>query len=208
MFKRKVDPAFIGGLILILVGALYLLETMGYLDNVGDVFWGGLFLAGGVLFLFAFFGGSWWAVIPGCTLAGIGVLILLPDSLEFFGGAVFLGAIALAFWLVFLTAPRERWWAIIPAGALTTLAVVTFAPEFVGGLATGSIFFFGLALTFLLVALLAKMNWAYYPAAALAFVGLLTMFALGDIANYVWAIALIGGGGYLVYRALRRPGMM
>lgn len=203
--SKRIDPAIVGGLVLILTGALYLLQQMGMLDNVGDVFWGAIFLAAGALFLFAFFTGSWWAAIPGCVLAGIGALILLPDSLEAYGGALFLGSIGLAFWLVFFTAPRERWWALIPAGVLTTLAVVTFLPDLIGGFATGGVFFFGLALTFLLVALLARMTWALYPAAALGLVGLLSLFARGDIASYAWAIVLIGGGGYLVYRALRRP---
>jgi len=203
MFKR-IDPAIFGGLVLILVGALYLLQTMGVLQDVGDVFWGVIFLAAGGLFLFAYFTGSWWAVIPGCVLAAIGVLILLPDSLEMFGGAVFLGGIALAFWVVYFSSTHERWWAIIPAGVLTTLAVVTFLPDMVGGVATGSFFFFGLAVTFLLVALLAKMSWAYYPALALVIVGLLVLLALGDIANYIWAAALILGGGYLMYRSFRR----
>ncbi len=201
--SKRLDPAIVGGLVLILTGVLYLLQTMGYLDNVGDVFWGAIFLAAGALFLFAFFTGSWWAVIPGLVLAGIGGLILLPESLEVYGGALFLGSIALAFWLVFFTAPRDRWWALIPAGILTTLAVVTFLPDLIGGVATGSVFFFGMALTFLLVALLAGMRWAYYPAAALAVMGLLVTFALGSVANYAWAIVLIGGGGYLIYRALR-----
>jgi len=205
---KRLDPSIFGGLILILAGGLFLLQGMGYLDNVGDIFWGAMFLAAGALFLFAFFTGSWWAVIPGCVLAGIGALILLPDSLEVYGGALFLGSIALAFWLIFLTAPRERWWAIIPAGVLTTLAAVTFLPDRIGGMATGGVFFFGLALTFLLVALLAGMRWAYYPAAALAFVGLLAAFSLGAISNYAWAIVLIGGGGYLVYRALRPSSTM
>ena len=203
MFKR-IDPAVFGGLVLILVGALYLLQTMGVLQDVGDAFWGVIFLAAGGLFLFAYFTGSWWAVIPGCVLAAIGVLILLPDSLEEFGGAVFLGGIALAFWVVYFSSMHERWWAIIPAGVLTTLAVVTFLPDMVGGVATGSFFFFGLAVTFLLVALLAKMSWAYYPALALVIVGLLVLLALGDIANYIWAAALILGGGYLMYRSFRR----
>jgi hypothetical protein len=82
--------------------------------------------------------------------------------------------------------------------------VVTFLPDMVGGTATGSFFFFGMALTFLLVALLAGERWAYYPAAALAFMGLLALLALGSIANYVWAILLIGAGGYMVYRSFRR----
>jgi hypothetical protein len=200
---KRIDPSIVFGLLLILAGGLFALQTMGVLTNVSDLFWGGVFLAAGVLFLFAFVTGSWWGAIPGCILAGIGALILLPDSLEVYGGALFLGSIALAFWLVFLTAPRERWWAIIPAGVLTTLAVVTFLPDMIGGMATGGVFFFGLALTFLLVALLAGQHWAYYPAAALAFVGLLTAFSLGAISNYAWAVVLIGGGGYLIYRALR-----
>jgi hypothetical protein len=203
MFKR-VNPSIVGGLVLILVGVLYILQTMGLLDNVGDVLWGAIFLAGGVLFLIAFFTGSWWAIIPGCVLAGIGALILLPDTLEIFGGTLFLGAISLAFWVVYFTSMRERWWALIPAGVLTTLTIITFLPGLIGDMATGSVFFFGLALTFLLVALLAGMRWAYWPAAALALMGLLILFALGDIAGYAWAIVLIGGGGYLIYRSFRR----
>lgn len=203
MFKR-VEPAVYGGIILILAGVLYLLQSFGLLANVGDIFWGAFFLVGGVLFLVAFFTGSWWAVIPGCVLAAIGVLILLPDSLQLFGGAVFLGGLALAFWVVYATAARERWWALIPAGVLTTLAAMTFLPDMVGGVATGSIFFLGLALTFLLVALLAKQRWAWYPAAALFLVGLLVLIAVGDIANYIWAAVLILGGGYLILRSMRR----
>jgi hypothetical protein len=201
---KRIDPSIIGGLVLVLVGGLFLMQTMGYLESVGDIFWGAIFLAAGALFLFAFFSGSWWAAIPGCVLAGIGVLILLPNSLEAFGGAVFLGSISLAFWLVYFPAPRERWWALIPAGVLTTLAVVSFLPDQIGGLATGGVFFFGMAATFLLVALLAGMRWAYYPAAALAVVGLLTLLSLGAVSNYIWAVLLIGGGGYLIYRSMRR----
>ena len=201
---KRIEPSFVIGLILILVGGLFILQNMGILDNVGDVFWGGVFLAAGALFLFAFITGSWWAVIPGLTLAGLGVLILLPDPLEKYGGALFLGSISLAFWLVFVTAMRERWWAIIPAGTLTTLAIVSFLPEFVGGIETGAFFFFGLAVTFALVALLTGMRWAWYPAAALGALGLVVLLAIGDIANYIMAAVLIGAGAFLLYRYFRR----
>lgn len=200
---KRLDPSIIVGLILILAGGLFALRTMGILDNVGDLFWGAIFLAAGLLFLFAFFTGSWWAVIPGLTLAGIGALIILPDPLEKFGGSLFLGLLALAFWLVYATAPRERWWGIIPAGALTTLAVVAFLPNLLGGEAVGSIFFFGLAFTFVLVALLAGMRWAWYPAAAMGLMGFIILLALGGIANYIWAALLIGAGAFLLYRYFR-----
>lgn len=201
---KRIDASIFGGLALILAGVLFALQTMGLLDNVGDLFWGGVFLFAGLLFLIAFVTGSWWAVIPGLTLAGIGGLILLPDSLEVYGGALFLGSIGLAFWLVFLTGRQDRWWALIPAGVLTTLALVTFLPDLVGSEATGSIFFFGLALTFLLIALVTKMRWAYYPAIALAAIGFLALLAVGELANYIWAAIFIGGGVYLLYRYFRR----
>jgi hypothetical protein len=200
---KRIDPSIFAGLALILAGGLFVLQSMGILDNFGDVFWGGAFLLAGAIFLFAFVTGSWWGAIPGSILAGIGILILLPDSLETLGGAVFLGSIGVAFWLVYLSGRHERWWALIPAGVLTTLAVVTFIPDLVGGEATGSVFFFGLALTFLLVALLAGMRWAYYPAAALGVIGLLALLAMGGIANYIWAGVLIAAGLYLLTRYFR-----
>jgi hypothetical protein len=202
---KRIDPSIFAGLALILAGGLFVLQSMGILDNLGDVFWGGAFLLAGAIFLFAFVTGSWWGAIPGTILAGIGILILLPDSLESFGGAVFLGSIGAAFWLVYLSERHERWWALIPAGVLTTLAVVTFIPDLIGGEVTGSVFFFGLALTFLLVALLAGMHWAYYPAAALGVLGLLTLLAVGGIANYIWAGVLIVAGLYLLTRYFRSP---
>lgn len=203
MFK-KIEPAVIGGLALILVGVLYLLQTIGVLDNFWDIIWGVVFLAGGAVFLYTFYQGSWWAVIPGCVLAAIGVLILLPDPLEMYGGAVFLFGTALAFWFVYFTAPGPRWWALIPAGVLTTLALVTFMPQLVGSDATGAIFFLGLGATFMLVALLAKLRWAYYPAAVLFLLGMLLLLSVGEAAGYIWAAVLILGGGYLIYRSMRR----
>ena len=201
---KRIDPSILIGVALVLLGGLFVLQNMGILRDVGDIFWGMVFLAIGVFFLISYFSGSWWAAIPGCVLAGIGAMILLPDSLEQFGGAIFLGGIGLAFWLAYLPARQERWWALIPAGVLTTLAVVTFLPDLVGDDSTGGIFFLGLALTFALVALLAGMRWAWYPAAALGVIGLLSIISLGGMANYVWAALLITAGLYLVFRYFKR----
>ncbi len=201
---KRMNASIILGVVLILGGVLALLQSMGILSNVGDLFWGSAFLIAGALFLYAFATGSWWGAIPGFTLAGLGVLILLPPSLDFFGGAIFLGGVALAFWAVYLTGRQERWWALIPAGVLTTLAVITLAPRLMADEATGGIFFFGLALTFLLVALLANMRWAYYPAVALGVLGLLISLSVASFANYIWAAAMILGGLFLLFRYFRK----
>ncbi|MBI5841798.1 MAG: hypothetical protein HZB19_17050 [Chloroflexi bacterium] len=197
---KRFDPRIVFGILLILGGGLALLQTMGLLENATDLFFGGIFALAGLAFLSLLLGGNWWAVFPGAALLGIGVLILLPASVEDLGGMVFLGFIGLSFWVVYLMNRAERWWAIIPAGVLTTLAFVTILPERVGAFEMGGVFFLGIAVTFLLVALLAGMSWAYWPAGVLGIMGLLGIVSLFDIANYVWAVALMAVGAYLLFR--------
>lgn len=251
---KRFDPRIIIGLLLLLGGGLALAQTLGYLENVTGYFWGGVFLLGGLMFLAMLFGGNWWAAFPGFTLAALGVVVLLPESLGELGGAVFLGGIALSFWyvyfsnrasrwwaiipggvltalsllivassffdeysgaivlggigltffLVYITAPVERWWALIPGGVLATLAAMTVATERFGAFESGGFFFLGLALTFLLVAVLARMRWAYWPALILGIMGALALVNLMNIANYVWAAILILAGGFMIARAFMR----
>jgi hypothetical protein len=247
---KRFDPRIIFGILLIAGGGLALAQTMGLLRNASDIFWGGAFLVAGLAFLSLLFGGNWWASFPGFTLVALGALILLPDSLEDFGGALFLGGIGLSFWYVYFTSRTERWWALIPAGVLTALAVMIVVAEryedyggaiFLGGIGlsffavyltdrverwwalipggvlvtlagmtiaaerfgefqTAGFFFLGLAATFLLVAVLAGMNWAYWPALVLGIMGFLGIVSLLDIANYLWAVVLIGAGGFMLIR--------
>jgi hypothetical protein len=197
---KRFDSRIVFGTLLLVGGALALLQAMGYLKNASDLFWGGIFIAAGFIFLALLFSGQWWGVFPGFTLLAIGLLIFLPNNLEKFGGFVFLGAIGLSFWVTYATAPRERWWALIPAGVLTTLAGMTIAAERFGEFETAGFFFLGLAATFLLVALLAGMRWAYWPALVLGVMGVLGLASLFEIANYIWAVVLIAAGGYLLFR--------
>jgi hypothetical protein len=205
---KRLDARIVIGILLILAGGLGFLQAFGFLQSASDVFWGIVFLAAGGIFLFvfgsSFASGGWWAAFPGFVLAGIGVLILLPDALDNIGGAVFLGAIGLSFWTVYLTG-RDRWWAIIPGGVLFTLAAVTVLPSnFFGGTDSGGVFFLGLALTFLLVALLANMRWAYWPAGVLGVFGVFLFFQSQIyLLSYVAAAALIGAGIFIILRSLR-----
>ena len=197
---KRFDPRIVFGFLLLVGGSLALLQTMGYLKNLPDIFWGGMFIALGLIFLTLVIGGHWWGVFPGFVLLAIGGLLLLPKQLNDFGGALFLGGIALAFWVAYVTDRKDRWWALIPAGVLTTLAGVTITSMRFGGFESGGFFFLGLAITFLLVAVLAGMRWAYWPALALGIMGLLGIASLLEFANYVWAAVLIGAGGFLLFR--------
>ncbi|MBI3162487.1 MAG: hypothetical protein HYZ23_08250 [Chloroflexi bacterium] len=253
---KRFDPRIVFGFLLLVGGGLALAQAMGYLENVSGVFWGGLFLAIGLVFFTLLPGGHWWGAFPGFTLASLGVLILLPESLNEYGGAIFLGGIGLSFWYVYFTSRAERWWAIIPACVLTALALMIVASQryeelggaiFLGGIGlaflfvyfteraerwwalipagvlmtlagvtiaagrfgefqTAGFFFFGIAFTFLLVALLAGMRWAYWPALALGIMGVLGIASLLEFANYLWAVVLIATGSFMLFRYFtKRP---
>jgi hypothetical protein len=133
-------------------------------------------------------------------LTALAVMIVVAARFEEFGGAIFLGGIGLSFFAVYFTDRVERWWALIPGGVLVTLAGMTVAAERFGEFQTAGFFFLGLAATFLLVALLAGMNWAYWPALVLGIMGFLGIASLLQVANYFWAVALIGAGGFMLVR--------
>lgn len=186
------------GFTLLALGALILLPES--LEDIG----GGLFLGGIALsFWYVYFTdrvGRWWAIIPGGVLTALSLLIFGSAYFENYSGAIVLGGIGLMFFVLYFTNPSERWWALIPFGVLSTLATITIVAQQVGEFQTAGVFFFGLAITFLLVALLAKMQWAYYPALVLGVMGVLGVASLLDIANYVWAVALILAGGVILFR--------
>lgn len=183
---------------LLALGAMVLLpEKLGELG--GAIFLGGIALSFWYVYL-TDRTGRWWAIIPGGVLTALSLLIFASTYFNEYSGAIVLGGIGLTFFIVYLTNPAERWWAIIPGGVLATLAGMTIAAERFGGFQTGGFFFLGLAITFLLVAVLAQMRWAYWPALVLGIMGLLGLGSLLNFANYIWAIALIVLGGFLIFR--------
>jgi hypothetical protein len=199
---KKFDFRILLGGGLLLLGGLLFLEEFDLLTGVAGWFWAAILFVGGAAFMSFFFKrpqGNWWAVIPAFALFGMAADTVLPGI---WSGVVFLGALGLAFWAIYAT-DRSRWWAIIPGGILLTLATVSFFDDRLGGDASGGIFFIGLGITFLLVALLPNpttdTRWAYIPAALLvlfgAFVGSSAAASLG---NYIWPAALIAVGVGLI----------
>jgi hypothetical protein len=203
---KRYDFRVVIGAALILLGGLLLLERFGLFRGAADIFWGVVFLAGGAYFLYRFIGnatGEWWAAIPGFALVGIGVDNLLAGFLRDWGGLFFLGMLGLGFFAVYLSG-RERWWAIIPGGVLVTLGIVSVLNDVYAARETGGLFFLGLGLTFLLVAVLASLSWAYIPGVILVVMGALVGTQFAGSLNYVWPAALILAGLLLIYQFVRR----
>lgn len=212
--KRSNGP-LVWGALLILAGVVFLLQNFGLIDlgALWGGFWALAFLAGGVAFLFTYLRNNeqWWALIPGFTLMGLGTLIGLgvvnDDLAGRFGGPLFLGSIGLGFWAVYLVR-REQWWAIIPGGVLWSIAVMLLMQPLMGDENMVGIMFFGMALTFVLVALLGqprgKMNWAYIPAGVLFLLGIFMSTGWVQWLTIAFPVALILGGVVLLFRSVRR----
>ncbi len=199
---KRWDYRLIFGAVLILGGLLMLLDRIGFLRGASDIFWAAILavLAAIFLYWFATDRSRWWAVIPGCTLAGMSASSLLLDRLGL-GGLAFLGAIGIGFWIVYIV-NRKRWWAIIPGGVLITLGIESGLSEAFNIVNTGGVFFAGLGLTFLLVALLADHKWAFIPAAVLLLLGFFLGAPFSGFWQYAWIGLLIAAGAVLVITSL------
>lgn len=201
------------GVILVLVGALALVQTLTGWEITG-IFWGLLFAAagGGFLYVLSQDRSRWWAAIPGIVLLGIGATIALdtiaPNASSWIGGLLVLGGISTAFFAVYALSPLN-WWALIPAGVMATLALVSVLDN-IHNFDSGWVFLAGMAATFAMVALLPerttgrKLTWAWYPAVALAVIALIVLVSSFEITSIVWAVLLIGGGLLLVWRAMKK----
>jgi hypothetical protein len=191
---------------------------MGIISGDIGVIWASLLIAAGVIFLavFAINRQHWWALIPGFTLLGVGIIPFLPEEYTYLAGSIMLGTVGLSFFMIYIF-HHEHWWAIIPGGVLMTLAFSAYLTFQLGNtlagikvdeIVLGSAFFLGLSLTFLLVAILpnpsGRMKWALIPSAALLLVALTAAsFRLQQIMIYVWPVVLICAGIYLVYLYFR-----
>ena len=209
---KRTELNALWGVLLIAGGALFLLQTLGIVSQGADLVVALLFGAGGMAFVYLFLRNhaQWWAVIPGFALLGLATLMVaeqvLPGKLGgMVGGPIFLGALGLSFWVVYLN-QRDHWWAIIPGGVLLTLALVASVDEFSSGMDTGSVFFLGLGATFALLYVLptpeGRIRWAIIPAAVMLVLGLVIAAQQATALQYLGPLALILVGLLMVWRTI------
>ena len=201
----------LAGVGLLLLGGILLLDNLN-IFKIGELIWSLLFAAGSLAFFYVLVTRkeSWWAVFPAAALLGIAAVIAM-DRLPFlrgsdYGGAVFLGLLALSFWYLYLS-DHKKWWAVIPAGVLTTLAGVIVLDN-TNLIDTGAFFMLGLGLTFILLVFLPngseKMTWPWIPGLILLAIALIISLSSESLLNYLWPVVLILGGLWLVSKAFRK----
>ena len=195
------------GILLIGIGLITLMQTMGVIVGGLGIVWAFVFAAVGATFLWTFITdrSRWWALIPAFVLLSLAATAFLegalPETSDRWTGAVFMGGLSLSFWAVYLVR-RDYWWAIIPGGVLLTIAVVAAMPgrspcraEFFLGLASPLDWF---SLTRMMWAIIRQPCWLIGGAIAIG------QEVWLQYLNYVWPVFLIAAGLYLIVRVMRR----
>jgi hypothetical protein len=210
---RDIQVRALLGLVLILAGALILLQNIGILPGAVGLMWGILFAGAGGVFLYVYMKNQeqWWPLIPAFSLIGLGALIvvttLFPAWGDTLGAPVFFVGISAGFWLIALTR-RDQWWALIPGGVMLTLAVFVALESAFPGIEWVGVFFIGLGLTFGLVALAPRtderMTWAYIPGGIFLLMGILFLAASTSLLKFIGPALLVLAGLYLVFRGVGR----
>lgn len=196
----------IWGVALIGMGAFFLAQQLGLLGELQVPFWAFAFGLLGVIFLFTFFADrrQWWALIPGCIMLGL-TLVLVNSENHFIpdqqAGALFLFSIGLPFLLIYLI-DRQMWWALIPGGILSVLALITFVSgDNVNGQVIAAIMLFGMAAVFAVLRFATRANsymgWATWVAIILAVLGALVLLT-GPVATAIVGPAILIGLGLLL----------
>ncbi len=198
------------GIVLVVLGVLAFLQSFNLINFEGGIWlllFGAIFGVAGASFVYALVAdrNAWWAAIPGVTLIGLGVMMVLLSFggtfLDNFAPALFLASIAGSFWLVYFM-KRAFWWAIIPAGVMTTIAVIVLLPD--QGNLVPAVLFLGMAATFAVLGFVningRRLSWPWIPAGILALMGIIFGITSTGVTAIVWAVLLILAGAFLVAR--------
>ncbi len=208
--KNLFEKGTIWGLLLVAGGALLLLQTLGIFHGAGTLTVGLGFLLGGAAFTAVYVRNrnSWWALFPAFGMGFIGLAIigdLVLPRLDL-GGLVFLGGLGLVFALIY-AGNRQHFWPIIPAGSLFTLALISGVNDLLPfRFDDGWIFFTGLALTFGFVWYESRQRAQWALVVALILGGLAFLTIAGSLIRYLFPVALVLVGVYMLTRPQRNSG--
>jgi hypothetical protein len=191
---------------------LFLALTTLLVDNVGGEWVGALFLLLiGLTFLGIYLNNRTrlWALIVAYVFGVLSIAPMLAAGGEMaaYFGSVFLFAVALPFFILYFRS-ADNWWAIIPAGALTvvgviaTLAIAGLINDTTSGGYVNAFLMAGLAVVFAILWLRHNKDWAKIVAIVLAAVAVASVFFVSAYEIF-WPVAIILGGVYLLYTALR-----
>lgn len=196
------------GLLLVFLGTALLLDRAGIVILSGIIWSSVLLLLGGTAFLSLWRSNpdEWWPLIPGASLVGWALSILLgemglPDWLVILIG--FAGTSLPFLYVFFQLGSAEGWWALIPAGIIGAWGLAVMLSAL--GLPDALFLLIGLGgsgLPFLALYLLNRRSntWALIPGAIMAFLGL--VLSLSELVGEDWLPTIVLLGIALAFLAI------
>jgi hypothetical protein len=199
------------GILLILAGALFLTQNLGYLGTFSVQFWMLVTAGLSVLFFASYFVSgvrNWGWLFPALIFGATTLTIALAEN----GyddpsiGAPILLSIGVPFIVAYFLDTQKNWWALIPAWVMVFLTLVTLLVDRVAGEWIGSLFLFAVALPFLIASTRGhSRTWALYVGLSLSALGvipILTTIATGELIG-AFVLFLIALPFFVVY--IRSP---
>lgn len=196
------------GTVLLVGGVIILFGGPGTFGRLGELLW---VVALGVIAAVAWRALAAPRLLPARIALHAGFAITAAATTDQLSGPAFLGFVAWAFWLVYLTPSRGRertGWAIIPAGVISTLAAVAAVDALFPRWDGGSVFLLGMTATFTAIYLLPRERgggrWALWPALVWAAITVLANDPTGAFTRWIVPLTLIGVGVALLGWTRRR----
>ncbi len=199
----KVRGSIIWGALLVLLGVVLLLESLGIVRMLGRLAWSVVLGGIGLPFLLIYAGDrrQWWSLIPGCVMVSVGLGVLAGGALT---PIIIVGGIGVPFWLIYLQ-DRRNHWALIPAWVMTCVAGTVVLGQLGLEWLIAPTVMFSIAIPFLAVYLADRSQWwALIPGGIMGAIG--TFLLLGSIvtaSTTAWAVILIILGVWMLIRAFR-----
>jgi hypothetical protein len=182
------------GIALLLLGGFFLAVNLGMIPGLGANTWAFVFAGASLLFFAGYFSSGLrnWGVLFPATLTGAIAAIIWLSETSIAGewlGALFMFAMAVPFYVAFLSRRGQDWWALIPAWTLSVIAAVVLLSNQIDGELIGAIIMFAIALPFVVVYVRNREHWwALIPAGVMGMVGLIVLLSGSQGAD-----ELIGG---------------
>lgn len=162
MLKQKND--LIWGVLLIVLGGLFLIQTLGLIPDFSQTFWA-VTLGLACLFFIAIYAYSgkeqWGWLFPIFISGGLALAAALSFTTlnGVWIGAIFMACLSAPFWIVFLFNRQEHWWALIPGWVTGVLTLIILVSEQWAGETIGALVMWSIALPFVAVYLRNRDHW-------------------------------------------------
>lgn len=209
---RKNLGRIFGGILLIAVGVVSLLQNQGYLDlsDLAPNIWVSIFAGISVIFLALYFISgieNWGLLFPAGIFAALAFLIGMAVKGDVGPATVaplFVG-IGLPFVVAFLQDRKHNWWALIPTGVMAFLTIVLLVAENAAGEVIGAALFFVLAITFGLVYATRRQIWAAIVAYVMLVLGFTPLIAMSERPELAGIVVMFGIALPFLFIYLRSP---